>query len=354
LQGGPSHFPIVSPKDFPNARQPQAAVAGDGTIHVVFGNENAIYSTRSRNGDVFSVPVKVGEVGALALGVRRGPRIAAGKNLVVTAIGGDIGGGKDGDVLAWHSADSGATWQGPVRVNSVRASAREGLHHLTASPDGTVYCVWLDLRNKRMEVFGAASTDGGVTWVHEQCVYAAPDGSVCECCQPAAAFDPKGGLHVMWRNQIAGRRDMYIAHSNDGGKTFGPAALLGTGAWQLNACPMDGGALAADGSGRVETIWRRDRTVYRCAPGTPEEALGTGEQGWVAAGPGGFYHTWLESRPGTIKVRRPGTHQPITLATHASDPVLASSPTGGQPVVLVWEEGKPGAMRLRAAVLAKR
>ena len=57
-----------------------------------------------------------------------------------------------------------------VKCNGASGSAREGLHHLAAAPDGTVYSVWLDLRNDKMQVYGAASADGGATWKDEKLI----------------------------------------------------------------------------------------------------------------------------------------------------------------------------------------
>ena len=226
--------PVAIAGSITDARQPQAAVSPSGDVYIVFGSKHTVYCVASRDGGKnYGAPVKVAEVGHLALGMRRGPRIAATKDhLVVTAIGGEHGGGKDGDVLAWSSADRGKTWKGPVRVNGVPGAAREGLHHLAASPDGLVYCVWNDLRSHgKMPVFGAASKDGGATWLDEKVVYEAPGGKICPCCQPVAAFDPKGRLLVMWRNSLDGNRDMYLCISEDGGKTFGSAKKLGLGSW---------------------------------------------------------------------------------------------------------------------------
>src|SRR5262249_24079329 len=150
------------------------------------------------------------------------------------------------DLLAWRSPDQGKTWQGPVAVNAVPGSAREGLHAMAAAPDGTVYCVWLDLRAKKSQVYGAASPDGGAGWQNEKLIYESPDGGVCPCCQPSVGYDPRGGLHVMWRNDLNGARDMYLVSSEDGGRTFGPSGKLGQGTWRLKVCPMDGGGLAGD------------------------------------------------------------------------------------------------------------
>jgi hypothetical protein len=223
----------VLPPEFRDARQPQVAVDPAGKVYLVFGVEDAIYCTVSEDGGTsYRLPVKVAEEGSLSLGMRRGPRVAAtGSGVIVTAIYGKVGRGKDGDLLAWRSTDGGKTWPGPVKVNRVEGSAREGLHGMAAAPDGTISCVWIDLREGKSQVYGTASTDGGVTWQPDRLIYASPEGNICPCCQPVAAFDPRGNLHVMWRNDLAGARDMYLVSSPDGGRTFGSPRKLGEGTW---------------------------------------------------------------------------------------------------------------------------
>ena len=69
-------------------------------------------------------------------------------------------------------------------------------------------------------------------------------------------------VHVMFRNSIGGNRDMYVTSSADGGKSFSQATKLGSGTWTLDACPMDGGMLAAGPDGAIDTVWRRDGNIY--------------------------------------------------------------------------------------------
>jgi hypothetical protein len=344
---------VVPAEAFPDAMQPQVAVGPSGKVFVVFGMRDAIYCAVSKDGGKsYGNPVKVGAAGSLSLGMRRGPRVAAtASGVVVTGIGGKQGKGRDGDLLAWRSTDDGQTWQGPVQVNSVNDSAREGLHGMTASKDGSVYCVWLDLRAKKSQVYGAVSRNLGTTWESEKLLYESPDGDVCPCCQPSAAYDPRGGLHVMWRNALKSDRDMYLLSSTDGGKTFGKAIKLGEGAWRLNTCPMDGGGLAGDANGRVTTVWMRKKEVFRCEPGQAEVSLGKGEQAWAGTGPAGVTLVWIETRPGVLKALLPGTDKPIILAKSATDPAVAGLLDGNGPLVVVWEEGKAGNRSIRSMIL---
>ena len=326
-------------------QQPQISIDGKGAIHVVFGVQDEIRYCRSVDGGrTFTAPTPLPNVHEMSLGMRRGPRIAALESaLCVTAIGGKQGKGRDGDLLALRSIDQGKTWEESVRVNDVADAAREGLHAMAAGPGNLLCCVWLDLRNGETEVRASISADGGKSWGENALVYRSPDGSVCECCHPSVVFDEGGRIFVLWRNSLAGARDMYVATSSDQGKTFGKAAKLGSGTWPLDACPMDGGAIAAISPGKFATAWRRDKTVYlQLAEGKTERRLGPGEQPWIAATADGPYVAWLNKRGDALLLLTPGSSSPVKLAPHANDPVIATGPAGGGLVVAAWEahEGK--------------
>jgi hypothetical protein len=198
----------------------------------------------------------------LSLGLRRGPRIAqTGTAIVVTAIGGAIGKGKDGDILAYRSLDNGKSWLGPVRVNDVAASAREGLHAMTSSENGTLWCVWLDLREKGPQLFASKSVDHGATWSKNVMVYRSPDGSVCECCHPSIVAS-KDSLHVLFRNSLKGNRDMYLVSSQDGGETFSARQFdLGKVNGNSTLAPWTGVCWRLTRDQKLSTVWRRDRSI---------------------------------------------------------------------------------------------
>ncbi len=323
-----------------NPQQPQVAVDGDGSIHIVYGIGNLVRYRRSDDGgESFTEPVDLSFAQEMSLGMRRGPRIAAfDKSLCVSAIGGKQGNGRDGDVLAMRSVDGGVTWIGPVKVNDAPDSAREGLHAMSVGPKGEMCCVWLDLRSGKTEVMASVSTDGGRTWSKNVLVYKSPDGSVCECCHPSLAIDDQGRIMVQWRNSLNGARDIYFASSTDGGKSFGTASKLGVGTWTLNACPMDGGAIAVVKGGSIVSAWRRDRSVYLTTEGEREERhIGVGEQPWIAATDAGTYVVWLKSKGDSAYLITPGSDLPIEMASHAGDPVVATGPNGQGPVVVAWE-----------------
>ncbi len=325
--------------ELPNAqyKQPQVAVTRD-LVALTFGSGNTVYfSGSSDQGKNFSRPVKVAENTKLALGMHRGPRIAIAPAAIVISAVVHNANGADGDLVAWTSRDGGKSWSPGVIVNDVSTSAREGLHGMAAAPDGTLFAAWLDDRSidgapRRKQLFGAASRDGGATWSKNVMIYHSPEEKICECCHPSVAFDSKGRLEVMWRNNLKGMRDMYLVQSTDGGRTFSQAEKLGEGSWLLNACPMDGGGVAVDGKGSVATVWRRQDTVYLDSPGKPESVLGKGKNAALATNDDGVYAAW--SGPQGLVAKIPGRQEPILLA---EDGTYVSVGASGSLAIAAWE-----------------
>jgi len=142
----------------------------------------------------------------------------------------------------------------------------------------------------------------------------------------------------MWRNSLAGARDMYFATSTDGGMTFGPAAKLGVGSWPLKACPMDGGSIIAIAPGKTASVWRREKSVFLALEGQNEERLlGPGEQPWIVATADGPFVVWLAKRGDAAYLLTPQSKSPVKLSSKAADPVLATGPAGQGPIVAAWE-----------------
>lgn len=321
--------PSAPPAEY---RQPQLA-ASSQMVAMTFGSGNAVFFSASHDGgQTFSKPLKVSDAGKLALGRHRGPRIAITPSaIVISAILGEKGGGADGDLKSWRSTDGGKTWTGPVTVNDVPAAAREGLHAMAAGGN-VLFATWLDLRAKGTKLYGARSEDGGATWSKNIAVYESPDGTICQCCHPSAAVDGKGTVHVMWRNAMGGSRDMYVARSGDGGRTFAKAMKSGEGTWPLNACPMDGGGLVITENGEEVSVWRRDKEVFLTAAGKPESKVEAGKDPAIAAGPGGVYAVWSSGE--AVHAQMPGK-PPVTLAARGAFPQVVAVPGGA--VLAAWE-----------------
>lgn len=313
-------------------RQPQLAVSGP-TVYVACGTAAAVLVARSDDraesfGPALAIPI----TGHLSLGNHRGPRIVAlGDTVIVTAIVGAQGGGKDGDLLAWRSVDRGQHWSAPIRINDVEAAAREGLHAMTGE-GGTVAVAWLDLREKGTTLVVAVSTDGGAHWGPDVVAYRSPSGTICQCCHPSLATDGSGRLVAMFRNSLEGARDMYVIGSGDKGRTWTSARKSGQGTWPLKACPMDGGAVASH-AGVVVSVWRRDQTVYLARDGAAEVAAGQGVNPAMAMTATGPIVAW--NGAGGLMIK-PSDAEPRLVDARGKFAALATMPGG---VVLAFERG---------------
>ena len=360
--------PLAARVQIPGAGQPQLTVGTDGRVWLVYGQfaeapvEHAVHASHSapaadaqkpkghqpptRAGDVFvacskdggatfAPAVKVAHVPKLMLGMRRGPRIAVrGDQLTVTVIGEEL--------FAFSSKDGGKSWSGPATINEVPTCAREGLHDLAGASDGRLFVTWLDLRNGKMELWGADSTDGGRTWAKNAPIYRSPDKSICECCHPSALFDADGNLAVMWRNSIEGSRDMWLATRAKGAAQFTVARKLGEGTWKLNACPMDGGGILPLGKGQFGAVWQRNGEVFLTRGDVAEVKLGQGKQPVaIPAGNGAPLVFWQQGAE-LVSLRSSSNSEVMRLATEGRFPSVVALP-GGRGILLAYEHGAKGA-----------
>jgi hypothetical protein len=332
-------------------RQPQASVTPEGIVDVViaYKDEIGLFTSRDQGREFRTAGSRI-SCANLSVGMRRGPRVVRTKSsVIVTAIGGAQGAGKDGDLMAWRSEDDGKTWSRPVIVNDQADAAREGLHAMGLSPDGTLWCVWLDLRRQNTEVYASRSADDGRHWEKNLLVYRSPDGSVCECCHPSVCFPSKEQVAILFRNSWRGNRDMYVSQST-GPSSFEDAQMLGNEHWKLNACPMDGGMVAASQAGGLVSVWSRDGEIFATSQSRlVEHSLGIGEQPWVAATSQGPLFAWTQRRAETLRCQMGVSGKPEKIASSAFFPVVASDLNS--PIAIVcWESRQEGANQVFAYI----
>ena len=267
-------------------QMPSLARDNANKLFMVYGKGDSILYA-SLNDSNFSTPAVAGVLPHLAASHARGPQVAAtSSGLAVIACN------HEGDIFSYQMNEQG-NWSPGVKVNDVDTVAKEGLMALAAD-GGNVFAVWLDMRSKYNQVYGARSNDGGKTWSKNILIYASPDTTGCECCKPSVAMNGNN-VYVMFRNWIDGNRDMYFIRSTDFGNTFGDAEKLGKGSWALDGCPVDGGGLAINNNGNIETIWRREDNIYTCEPGGIEKQIGQGKSCTISDAGGKNVYAWTEN-----------------------------------------------------------
>ena len=213
------------------------------------------------------------------------------------------------DLRLSRSLDGGKTFENPLRVNEDRPISHS-FEGLGVAPDGTVIVSWIDSRD------GASTAGTYLARITErgsrvEKTLKLDEGETCVCCRIDVTAGPGDIVAVAWRKVFPGSiRDMVVALSRDGARSFTPAELVHADRWKINACPHRGGSVAMDGRGRVYLAWYTET-----AEGQPRMLFAASGDGLRFAAP-----TRLNTAAGYIpdQVR------------------LAADPAGR--VAIVWEE----------------
>ena len=297
-------------------------------FHLVFGSgDSLLYSFSSNFGNSFSSPSLIAVVPNLAASHTRGPQIATlnGNLIVITC-------NDAGNIFSFNKEGTKA-WIPSGKVNDVDTTAKENLIALSADKQ-TAFAVWLDVRlNGKNKIFGSKSIDGGKTWLKNKMIYTSPDGTVCQCCKPSVLV-AGNNITVLFRNWINGNRDMYLIQSRDGGNSFDDAKKLGSASWKLNGCPMDGGGLAIDKNGNINTVWRREDKILTTLPGIPEKQLGVGKSCTIETINDKNIYTWIEKN-NIVVLKSDG--KKIMLGK-GSSPILKA--IDDKKAICIWENDK--------------
>jgi hypothetical protein len=165
------------------------------------------------------------------------------------------------DLQLSRSLDGGRTFGPPLRVNEDRPISHS-FDGLAVAADGTVLVTWIDGHEGRKDpatwvarVVERGTRVEGIRKVGDD---------TCVCCRVDAATGAGNTVALTWRRVFPGDiRDMVLAVSRDGGRTFGDATLVSADHWKINACPHRGGAVGLDGKGRVYMSWYTEGSDIR-------------------------------------------------------------------------------------------
>lgn len=167
----------------------------------------------------------------------------------------------EGGSYAYHvrivqSDDGGATWGPPITPHRDSTLTEHGFVSLFAAAGDSLGVVWLDGR-------AFAPEGGGTDQMSLRAVTVGRDGGLgaervidrrtCECCQTSAAVTRSGPV-VAYRGRTPLEvRDIQLARWSPEGWTLGRP--VHDDGWQIEACPVNGPAVASDGGKRVVVAW---------------------------------------------------------------------------------------------------
>jgi hypothetical protein len=217
-----------------------------------------------------------------------------------------------------RSADNGRTWTAPASVTDApQPFGSFSFHSLQAGRGDTVYAAWLDGRSGRSATFVTRSTDGGRTWAPN--VRVDPAGESCPCCRTAVVAGRGDTVYAAWRKVFPGNlRQVVVARSADGGRTWAEPALAQRDGWVIDGCPHAGPSMQVDAAGRVHVAWWSGK---RGAAGVFYAHSDDGGRTFGAAAPMGVAEF---SRPAHVQL--------------ALDPV-PNAPASAARVVATWDDG---------------
>jgi hypothetical protein len=226
------------------------------------GHANQLYLLRMGNG---GTPVRVNPEALAVEALHHPPRLAVGGGQVY--ISWSSGKPKPegtlfaSDLQLSRSLDGGRTFGSPLRVNEDRPISHS-FDGLALAADGTVVLTWIDGHEGRKDpatwvarVVEQGTRVEGIRKVGDD---------TCVCCRVDAATGAGNTVALTWRRVFPGDiRDMVLAVSRDGGRTFGDARLVSADHWKINACPHRGGTVGLDAKGRVYMSWYTEGSDIR-------------------------------------------------------------------------------------------
>ncbi|MCX5756468.1 MAG: sialidase family protein [Gemmatimonadetes bacterium] len=249
-----------------------------------------LYMATSLDGGArFGTPVRVNSTeGEVRGDGEQAPRIAlarSGRGLPAITVAWMAKAAEGTRVMWAKSSDGGKTFTpGTIAAGSDGAGSR-GWQSIAADSTGRVFALWLDHRNAAAHVMPAAAPgtkraempkrDPMEVAGMSQLYFGSLDGamparglvsSVCYCCKTSLAIRGSN-IYATWRHVFEGStRDIAMAVSTDGGKTFSAPTRVSEDHWQIDGCPDNGPGLSIDRTGRVHVTWV---SVLDSKPGAP-------------------------------------------------------------------------------------
>ena len=275
------------------------------------------------------------------------------------------------EVRVSRSADGGQTWSQPVVPHRDGTPTEHGFVSLWPA-GGTVMAAWVDGRKTadsnrsrhEMSLRAAAIEMDGALGPEAEL-----DSRICDCCQTAAAVTSSGPVVVYRDRSPEEIRDIAIVREVGG--VWTEPRIIGGDNWRINACPVNGPAVAAEGN-RVVVAWytgANDRRNVKVAFSS-DAGASFGEPVMVDDGrpvgrvavimtQGDALVSWLEDTPGgaEVRVRRitasgeRGESMAVTRTSAARPSGFPRMVRSGDRVVFAWRDPDTAdGARIRTAI----
>ena len=311
-----------------DAAEPAMAASSDGSVYLSWvahhadGGADVMLAAIDATGNSSSPAIRVNPTAGEARAWRGDPpnvAVAPDGTVYVTWTARAESGSTD--IYLSASRDKGKSFELPAKVNDDQKPGDHGMHSLAIAGDGRVFISWLDERHvlvsespkKKVHkheaeanraLFVASTNDGGKTFSPNRLIAR----EVCPCCKTSLATAPDGRVYVSWRQVLPGDlRHIAVASSSDLGQTFSSPVIVSDDRWTIAGCPVSGSSLSVSSDGTLQVLW-----------------YSAGE-----AGPPGVYRSESKDTGRSFAPR-----QLVAEGQAQGSPVLLSYPEGA---VAVWQ-----------------
>lgn len=268
------------------------------------------------------------------------------------------------DLHLTFSKDKGQTWSAPTTPHHDGTKTQHGFASLLPMPGGGVRLVWLDGRqtddpvNDNMSVRAAVFDSSGA-----QTSESIVDDRVCDCCPTALALTSEGPIAAFRDRSAKEVRDIAVSRLVNGAWTA--ARAVHDDGWEIEACPVNGPAIAAAGrtvvvawftaahdQGRAFAAFSQDAGVTFGAPVRLDDVASLGRVDVALLDDGSAVASWIEFADGgaTLRIRHvDGSGRRGPAQTVSSIGAASGRPSGyprlvhrGQELLFAWTETQEG------------
>jgi hypothetical protein len=281
----------------------------------------------------------------------------------------------DYGVRVVHSSDAGRTWSEPWTPHDDGTPTEHGFVSFLPLADRAWGLVWLDGREfhaaegaqpaeemtLRFRSVGPEGVPGPEVLV---------DGRICDCCQTDAALTSRGPVVVYRDRSEQEIRDIYMTRWVNGAWTEG--APVHADDWKIDACPVNGPAVAARGDQvavawftgagdvpRVNVAFSGDAGAAFGSPVQVDDGNPAGRVDALMLEDGSALVSWLErtsSGQAEVRARRvwpEGRTGPAATVTVSSDARASGFPRmaalGDGSLLIAWTDAGESGTRVRVA-----
>jgi hypothetical protein len=369
----------LAPPAAPGSAEPNLATGSDGRVYLSWiepaGDSMHALRFATLEGDRWSAPRTIVSRADLFVNWADFPSIVAlsGQRLAAHWLQRSGDAKYAYEVRVAQSSDAGQTWSEPLVPHRDGTATEHGFVSLFPFRD-SLGAIWLDGRNFAraakgesadmmllMTAIAPAGTAGAERVLDER---------VCDCCQTSLALAASGPI-VVYRDRLAGEiRDISVVRWTD--TAWSRATVVHADDWKIDACPVNGPAIAANGD-RVAVAWftaaRDSARVYVAT--SANSGVSFGEPVRVDDGNpvgrvdielddrGGALISWMEFTAGQqadVRVRRidpegqPGASTVVARTSGARASGFPRMASRVNEVLFAWTEaGSPSRIRVARA-----